>query len=150
MNTANNTSAETQNTARITSQNLISANQITAQTAMNTANNTSAEKQNTDRIVAQAALVAAQVQTEYEKKNLHRRQIESFDEDFKQKLLKINMDAWAVGFSVARDNPDISIIPAPMKAAAIDSLYNTKILPDIDNNTYYRARSTLGTVNMEH
>ena len=150
MNTANNTSAETQNTARITSQNLISANQITAQTAMNTANNTSAEKQNTDRIVAQAALVAAQVQTEYEKKNLHRRQIESFDEDFKQKLLKINMDAWAVGFSVARDNPDIRIIPAPMKAAAIDSLYNTKILPDIDNNTYYRAKSTLGTVNMEH
>ena len=150
MNTANNTSAETQNTARITSQNLISANQITAQTAMNTANNTSAEKQNTDRIVAQAALVAAQVQTEYEKKNLHRRQIESFDEDFKQKLLKISMDAWAVGFSVAKDNPDISIIPAPMQAAAIDGLYNTKILPDIDNNTYYRAKSTLGTVNMEH
>ena len=112
--------------------------------------NESAERQNTERIDAQAPLLAAQVETEYEKKNLHRRQIESFDEDFKQKLLKINMDAWAVGFSVARDNPDISIIPAPMKAAAIDSLYNTKILPDIDNNTYYRAKSTLGTVDMEH
>ena len=112
--------------------------------------NESAERQNTERIDAQAPLLNAQVQTEYEKKNLHRRQIESFDEDYKQKLLKINMDAWAVGFSVARDNPDISIIPAPMKAAAIDTLYNTKILPDVDSNTYYRAKSTIGTPDMEH
>ena len=133
----------------IVSREKIATEQIESQETLHANSITSAEKQNTDRIVAQAALVAAQVQTEYEKKNLHRRQIESFDEDFKQKLLKINMDAWAVGFSVARDNPDIRIIPAPMKAAAIDSLYNTKILPDIDNNTYYRAKSTLGTVNME-
>ena len=52
-------------------------------------------------LATQGELLAAQVTSEESKRDLYRRQIEGFDEDYKQKILKICMDSWAVGFSVA-------------------------------------------------
>ena len=86
----------------------------------------------------QEALIDAQVQAEEAKKNLYRRQIEGFDEDYKQKILKICMDSWAVGFSVARDSFEASGIPAPMQKVTIDSLYNQYIVTELDKYDYGR------------
>lgn len=71
----------------------------------------------------QLKLVAAQVDSEKSKSALYKRQIESFDEDYKQKILKIMMDSWAVGFSIAKDNATISVIPDPVTSTKINSLY---------------------------
>lgn len=108
----------------------------------------SQEKQNTERIQAQAALVAAQVKTEIEKKNLHRRQVEAFDEDYKQKIFKILLDSWAVGFSVARDSPALSI-PTVIGGGSIESIFTEYIIKDLDDHIYHRAKSTLGNSGME-
>ena len=86
----------------------------------------------------QEALIDAQVQAEEAKKNLYRRQIEGFDEDYKQKILKICMDSWAVGFSVARDSFEASGIPAPMQKVTIDSLYNQYVVTELDKYNYSR------------
>ena len=67
-----------------------------------------------------------------------RRQIEGFDEDYKQKILKIMMDAWSVGFSVAKDSFEASGVPATMQKAAIDDLYNDYIRKDFDAYKYKR------------
>ena len=91
----------------------------------------------------QLELLNKQMESEDAKKDLYRRQIEGFDEDYKQKILKIMMDSWAVGFSVAKDSFQASGIPAPMQKATIDSLYNSYIMPDFDNYTYTRTASTL-------
>lgn len=107
--------------------------------------NESSERQNTERIDAQAALIAMQVKSEEQKVHLYRRQIEGFDEDFKQKILKIQLDSWAVGASIARDSfIGASYTPAAIGKASIDSLYTSLITPEFDNNKYYRAVSTLG------
>lgn len=87
----------------------------------------------------QLKLTAAQVAAEDAKKALYKRQIEGFDEDYKYKLLKIMMDSWAVGFSVAKDSFEASGIPAPMQKTTIDSLYNTYIVKDLDNYNYGRV-----------
>ena len=86
----------------------------------------------------QEALIDAQVQAEEAKKNLYRRQIEGFDEDYKQKILKICMDSWAVGFSVARDSFQASGIPAPMQKVTIDDLYNRFVVTELDKYNYGR------------
>ena len=77
--------------------------------------------------------------TEDAKKALYRRQIEGFDEDYKQKILKIMMDSWAVGFSVAKDSFEASGIPAPMQKTTIDDLYNQFVLPELDSYKYGRV-----------
>lgn len=87
---------------------------------------------------AQLELVAAQVASEESKKDLYRRQIEGFDEDYKQKILKICMDSWAVGFSVARDSFEATGIPAPMQKVTIDDLYNQFIVTELDKYNYGR------------
>ena len=69
---------------------------------------------------------------------MYRRQIEGFDEDYKQKILKICMDSWAVGFSVARDSFEASGIPAPMQKVTIDDLYNRFIVTELDKYNYGR------------
>ena len=79
----------------------------------------------------QLELLAAQVASEESKRDLYRRQIEGFDEDYKQKILKICMDSWAVGFSVARDSFEASGIPAPMQKVTIDSLYNQYVVTEL-------------------
>ena len=90
----------------------------------------------------QLELLEAQVKSEESKRDLYRRQIEGFDEDYKQKILKICMDSWAVGFSVARDSFEASGIPAPMQKVTIDNLYNQFIVTELDKYSY--GRPTLG------
>ena len=87
---------------------------------------------------AQEGLVQAQIDSEAAKRHLYYRQIEGFDEDYKHKILKICMDSWAVGFSVAKDSFEASGIPAPMTKLFIDDLLNTYIVPDLDNYDYGR------------
>ena len=91
----------------------------------------------------QLELLTKQMESEDAKKDLYRRQIEGFDEDYKHKILKIMMDSWAVGFSVAKDSFQASGIPAPMQKVTIDDLYNTYIKTDLDNYTYTRTARTL-------
>ena len=86
----------------------------------------------------QLELLEAQVKSEESKRNLYRRQIEGFDEDYKQKILKICMDSWAVGFSVARDSFEASGIPAPMQKVTIDDLYNRFVVTELDKYNYGR------------
>ena len=87
---------------------------------------------------AQIELLDAQVISEEAKKDLYRRQIEGFDEDYKQKILKICMDSWAVGFSVARDSFEARGIPAPMQKVTIDDLYNQYVVTELDKYNYGR------------
>ena len=86
----------------------------------------------------QLELLEAQVKSEESKRDLYRRQIEGFDEDYKQKILKICMDSWAVGFSVARDSFEASGIPAPMQKVTIDDLYNQYVVTELDRYNYSR------------
>lgn len=86
----------------------------------------------------QLELLAKQIESETNKAALYRRQIEGFDEDYKQKILKIMMDAWSVGFSVAKDSFEASGVPATMQKAAIDDLYNDYIRKDFDAYKYKR------------
>ena len=86
----------------------------------------------------QGELLDAQVASEESKRSLYKRQIEGFDEDYKQKILKICMDSWAVGFSVARDSFEASGIPAPMQKGTIDSLYNQYVVTELDRYNYSR------------
>ena len=86
----------------------------------------------------QLELLAAQVEGEEAKKHLYKRQIEGFDEDYKHKILKICMDSWAIGFSVARDSFEASGIPAPMTKVFIDELLNKYVVTDLDNWEYGR------------
>ena len=81
---------------------------------------------------AQLALLSKQINSEEAKRDLYRRQIEGFDEDYKQKILKIMMDSWAVGFSVSKDSFQASGIPATMQKTTIDDLYNSHIRTDFD------------------
>ena len=91
----------------------------------------------------QLELLNKQMESEDAKKDLYRRQIEGFDEDYKHKILKVMMDSWAVGFSVAKDSFQASGIPAPMQKVTIDDLYNDYIKTDFDNYTYTRTQRTL-------
>lgn len=87
---------------------------------------------------AQFSLIEKQAESETAKKDLYRRQIEGFDEDYKYKILKILMDAWGIGFSVAKDSFEAQGIPAPMQKATIDDLYNKFIVKDLDDYKYGR------------
>ena len=87
---------------------------------------------------AQFALIEKQTESETAKKDLYKRQIEGFDEEYKYKILKVLMDAWAVGFSVAKDSFEATGIPAPMQKTTIDDLYNKFIVKDLDDYKYGR------------
>ena len=91
----------------------------------------------------QTDLLDKQINSEDAKRDLYRRQIEGFDEDYKQKILKIMMDSWAVGFSVSKDSFQASGIPATMQKTTIDDLYNSYIRTDFDNYTYVRTEKTI-------
>ena len=99
------------------------------------------------QIWLQKPIAELQKESEEAKKELYYRQIEGFDEDYKQKILKICMDAWAVGFSVARDSFQASGIPGPMQKGTIDDLYNNFIITDVDKYTYGRHHSVLNRNN---
>jgi len=83
-----------------------------------------------------------QKESEDAKKLLYYRQIEGFDEDFKQKLLKISMDSYAVGMSVARDQ-FLGDLPMPMTKFEIDKLYQSFIYPELDMYPYGREEELL-------
>lgn len=87
---------------------------------------------------AQFSLIEKQAESETAKKDLYRRQIEGFDEEYKYKILKVLMDSWAVGFSVAKDSFEATGIPAPMQKTTIDDLYNKFIVKDLDDYKYGR------------
>jgi hypothetical protein len=91
----------------------------------------------------QLELLAKQTEAEVNKAALYRRQIEAFDEDYKHKILKIMMDAWSVGFSVAKDSFEANGIPATMQKTAIDDLYNDYIKKDFDDYKYKRDSEML-------
>ena len=95
-------------------------------------------RQKVEVLKEQLKLLGKQVETENAKKDLYRRQIEGFDEDYKYKILKILMDAWGIGFSVAKDSFEAQGIPAPMQKATIDDLYNKFIVKDLDDYKYGR------------
>jgi len=83
----------------------------------------------------QKDLLKAQAEAEDAKKELYRRQIKGFNEDYKQKILKITLDAWAVGFSVARDmfmNETGNQIPSPMQSTVITQLFEEIVYPELD------------------
>lgn len=82
----------------------------------------------------QLKLLQAQAETEKGKAALYMRQIESFDESYKEKLLKIMLDTWGIGFSVASDA--FKTVPEPMSNEAINLLYNKYILPDFEKLNY--------------
>lgn len=88
---------------------------------------------------AQLKLLEKQTDTEDAKKDLYRRQIEGFDENYKEKILKIMLDAWGIGFSVAKDSFDAQGIPAPMQKLSIDDVFNKFIIPDLDSYKYGRG-----------
>lgn len=87
---------------------------------------------------AQLKLLEKQLETEDAKKALYKRQIQGLDEDYKYKILKECLGSWAVGFSVAKDSFQANGIPAPMTTTAINSLYNTFIVPELDQFPDYR------------
>lgn len=93
-------------------------------------------------LAKQLELLEKQLETEDARKALYRRQIEGFDEDYKQKILKIMMESWAVGFSVAKDSFEATGIPAPMQKTTIDDLYNQYILTEFDKYNYGRPGIT--------
>lgn len=92
---------------------------------------------------AQLELLKAQIEAEKGKQDLYRRQIEGFDEEFLYKVLRIMMDSWAVGFSVAKDSFEASGVPAVMQKLTIDDLYNQYIKTNLDKYTYKRTDRVL-------
>lgn len=90
------------------------------------------------QIWLQKPISEAQRESELAKRALYIRQIEGLDEDYKQKLLKITCDAWAVCFSVAKDSFEAKGIPAPMTSTAINDLFNNFIIPELDMYKYGR------------
>lgn len=89
-------------------------------------------------IKKQAELTEKQTETENAKKDLYKRQIEGFDENYKEKILKIMLDAWGIGFSVAKDSFDAQGIPAPMQKLSIDDVFNKFVVPELDSYKYGR------------
>lgn len=87
---------------------------------------------------AEFALIEKQTETESAKKDLYKRQIEGFDENYKEKILKIMLDAWGIGFSVAKDSFDAQGIPAPMQKVSIDDVFNKFVIPELDSYKYGR------------
>lgn len=84
----------------------------------------------------QLKLLQAQAETEKGKAALYLRQIESFDESYKEKILKMMLETWGVGFSVANDAFDT--VPQPMTHTSINSVFTEYILPDLEKYKYPR------------
>ena len=90
-----------------------------------------------DLLDKQLDLLLAQAETEKGKAALYLRQIESFDESYKEKILKMMLETWGVGFSVASDA--FETVPQPMTHTSINDVFNKYILPDLDKYKYPRS-----------
>lgn len=86
----------------------------------------------------QLELLAAQVSSEESKRDLYRRQIEGFDEDYKNKMFKIMLDGWTVALSVAKEEVMANNFPAPVTTTAINDVFNNYILTEFDDYNYGR------------
>lgn len=85
---------------------------------------------------AQLALLEKQAEAEDAKKELYRRQIKGFDEDFKYKILKIMADAWGVAFSVGKDSFKVDAggsFPAIMQTGTMNEFFNQLVYPEMEN-----------------
>ena len=69
-----------------------------------------------------------------------------FDESYKEKILKILLDAWGIGFSVGSDAFTAENIPAPMTEEAISKVFNEYVMRDIDSYAYSRINDTIKEV----
>jgi hypothetical protein len=104
--------------------------QLKAQTELIKQQTAQAKYQVENILPAQKANIEQQTKSEIGKEKLYYRQIEGFDENFKEKMLKIQLDAWTVGFSAssdtfyASDNAE-KTIPKPMTASEINNVWNT-------------------------
>lgn len=100
----------------------------------------------TNILPQQLALLKAQVKTqdvqaasETAKEKLYYRQIEGFNENFKEKMLKIMLDAWTVGFSASSETfysseKAAKSIPLPMTASEINDVWASFVYPGTISN----------------
>lgn len=80
---------------------------------------------------AQAANQTAQTATEAMKSKLYARQIEGFDENFKEKMLKIMIDGFTVVYSVAKDAFS-GALPEPVTVDGINTIYRAYMKREFD------------------
>lgn len=81
------------------------------------------------------------------KKALYMRQIEGYDENFLKDILKIQADAWNVGFSVSKDTfMAADGIPIIMQTSEITKYFNDWIKPNLDRFTYGRINIQGATI----
>ena len=72
-----------------------------------------------------------QIETEKAKAKLYVRQIEGFDENFKEKMLKIMIDGFTVVYSVAKDAFS-GELPEPVTVDGINQIYRTYMKREFD------------------
>lgn len=72
-----------------------------------------------------------QIETEKAKAKLYVRQIEGFDENFKEKMLKIMIDGFTVVYSVAKDAFSGSL-PEPVTVDGINAIYRAYMKREFD------------------
>lgn len=94
------------------------------------------------QLKAQSAKVDQDVKTSAAQEAVYRRQVEGFNENFKEKILKICLDAWGVGFSVASDafyaagsEKVNETIPRAMTASTLNALWDKYVATDLDPST---------------
>ena len=72
-----------------------------------------------------------QIETEKAKALLYKRQIEGFDENFKEKMLKIMIDGFTVVYSVAKDAFS-GALPEPVTVDGINTIYRAYMKREFD------------------
>ena len=88
---------------------------------------------------AQAEKTDKETEETEAKKALYMRQVEGYDENFLAEILKIQANAWNVGFSVSKDTfMAADGIPVIMQTAEISDYYKNWIEPNLDRYTYGR------------
>lgn len=97
----------------------------------------------------QLDLVAKQIETEDAKRALYRRQIEGFDENFKEKVMKMLLDAWGIGFSVGGDAFTAANIPAAMTKTVMDDVFTQYVMKDLDSYKYDRISDTITEIEIK-
>lgn len=100
----------------------------------------------TDILPAQKAQIEAQTEyttqqkvTSSAQEKLYLRQIEGFDENYKEKVMKMALESWSMGFANSKDafyavNDTNKAIPTPMTMAEVNRVW-TMILKDVDSET---------------
>lgn len=86
----------------------------------------------TAKLIEDKNLTVKQELSEERKAALYLRQAESFNEDYKQKILKILLDSWTTGYSIAQDAATISSVPSIIGGGVITDFYNNFVASDLD------------------